>query len=185
MYSRASSVTRFVAFSASSARRKTWRISGFFSAETTTTRERDRSGEITSKLGFSVVAPIKIIKPDSTCGRKASCWALLNRWISSTNSTVRTLRFQLVLARSTTASISFLPAVTADSSTKSAAYSCARMRAKVVLPVPGGPQKIRLTGSAFFTISVRILPSPIISSCPITSSRLCGRMRSARGTRFI
>jgi len=39
--------------------------------------------------------------------------------------------------------------------------SVARIRARVVLPVPGGPQKIRLTGSFFLTISVRILPSPI------------------------
>ncbi len=86
----------------------------------TTTRERERSGEITSKEGFSVVAPIKVIKPDSTWGRKASCWALLKRWISSTKRTVRVCKFQLVRARSTTAATSFLPAVTAEISTKSA-----------------------------------------------------------------
>ena len=45
----------------------------------TNTRHRDRSGEITSKEGFSVVAPIKMTVPCSTCGRSASCWALLNR----------------------------------------------------------------------------------------------------------
>jgi len=39
---------------------------------------------MTSKDGFSVVAPMRMIVPFSTCGRKASCWALLNRWISST-----------------------------------------------------------------------------------------------------
>ena len=38
-----------------------------------------------SKLGFSVVAPISVIVPASTCGRKASCCALLKRWISSAN----------------------------------------------------------------------------------------------------
>ena len=38
------------------------------------------------------------------------------------------------------------------------------MRAMVVLPVPGGPQKIKLTGSLFLTISVKILPGPIMSS---------------------
>ena len=32
----------------------------------TMTREREMSGEITSKLGFSVVAPIRVIRPDST-----------------------------------------------------------------------------------------------------------------------
>ena len=46
---------------------------------TITTRERDRSGEMTSKEGFSVVAPMRVIRPDSTWGRKASCWALLKR----------------------------------------------------------------------------------------------------------
>ena len=43
---------------------------------------------MTSKEGFSVVAPIRMMVPSSTCGRKASCWALLNRWISSINNRV-------------------------------------------------------------------------------------------------
>ena len=77
---------------------------------------------------------------------------------------MRIFRFQLVLARLTTSSTSFLPAVTAEISTKSALNSRAIMRARVVLPVPGGPQKIKLTGSPFFKISVKILPSPIMSS---------------------
>ena len=34
-------------------------------------------------LGFSVVAPMSVIVPASTCGRNASCCALLKRWISS------------------------------------------------------------------------------------------------------
>ena len=151
----------------------------------TTTRERESSGEITSKLGFSVVAPIKVINPDSTCGKKASCWALLKRWISSTNRTVLVFKFQFTLARSTTSSTSFFPAVTAEISIKSALNSLARILAKVVLPVPGGPQKIRLTGSPFLTISVKILPSPIISFWPKTSDNLVGRILSARGTLFI
>ena len=64
---------------------------------------------------------------------------------------------------------------------KSASNSLAKMRARVVLPVPGGPQKIKLTGSFFLTISVRILLSPMMLSCPITSAKLDGRIRSARG----
>ena len=75
--------------------------------------------------------------------------------------------------------------MTAEISIKSALNSRARMRAKVVLPVPGGPQKIRLTGSPFLTISVRILPSPMMASWPKTSDSCVGRMRSARGTLFI
>jgi hypothetical protein len=38
---------------------------------------------LTSKYGFSVVAPISVTSPSSTAGRSASCWALLKRWISS------------------------------------------------------------------------------------------------------
>ncbi len=40
---------------------------------------------MTSKDGFSVVAPIRVTVPSSTTGRIASCSALLNRWISSMN----------------------------------------------------------------------------------------------------
>ena len=35
------------------------------------------------KNGFSVVAPMRRTRPFSTAGRRASCWALLKRWISS------------------------------------------------------------------------------------------------------
>lgn len=172
-------------FSVLQVRFKTSKIADLLKGLTMTTRERERRGEMTSKEGFSVVAPIKVMRPDSTWGRKASCWALLNLWISSTKSTVRVFKFQLTLARATTSSMSFLPAVTAEISIKSALNSLARILARVVLPVPGGPQKIRLTGSAFLTISVRILPSPIISSWPMTSSKDCGRILSARGTLFM
>jgi hypothetical protein len=50
---------------------------------------RDSSAELTSNDGFSVVAPMKVNRPDSTCGRKASCCALLKRCTSSTKTTVR------------------------------------------------------------------------------------------------
>ena len=43
------------------------------------------SAELISKEGFSVVAPMRMMLPFSTKGRKASCCALLKRWISSTN----------------------------------------------------------------------------------------------------
>ncbi len=55
----------------------------------TYTAARDSSAELTSKDGFSVVAPMKVNRPDSTCGRKASCWLLLKRCTSSTNTMVR------------------------------------------------------------------------------------------------
>ena len=44
---------------------------------------------MTSKLGFSVVAPMSMMVPSSTWGRKASCWARVKRWISSTKRMVR------------------------------------------------------------------------------------------------
>ena len=43
---------------------------------------------LSSKDGFSVVAPISVTVPSSITGRKLSCWARLKRWISSTNSSV-------------------------------------------------------------------------------------------------
>ena len=57
-----------------------WRIS---------TCARLSSAALSSKLGFSVVAPTSVTVPRSTKGRKPSCCARLKRWISSTNSSVR------------------------------------------------------------------------------------------------
>ena len=45
----------------------------------TKTLQRDRRALFTSKDGFSVVAPMRMIAPFSTKGRNASCWALLKR----------------------------------------------------------------------------------------------------------
>src|SRR6266581_3511418 len=44
---------------------------------------------MTSNAGFSVVAPISVIRPSSTAGSTASCCALLKRWISSRKRIVR------------------------------------------------------------------------------------------------
>ena len=60
-------------------------ISSSLNGFRTKTRHRDNRGAITSKLGFSVVAPMSTTTPDSTLGSSASCCALLNRWISSMN----------------------------------------------------------------------------------------------------
>src|SRR3989338_8134219 len=51
----------------------------------TKTRQRESKGLITSKEGFSVVAPKSVIRLFSTYGNKASCWALFHRCISSIN----------------------------------------------------------------------------------------------------
>ena len=162
-------MTSFVRPSVFSARFRISMMSSLEMGSSTSTRDRESRGVMTSKLGFSVVAPIRVIKPDSTWGKNASCWALLKRWISSTNNMVRAPKFQFCLALSTTASTSFLPAVTALSSTKSAFISFATIRARVVFPVPGGPQRIRLTGSLFLTICFKISPSASRCDWPTTS----------------
>ena len=52
-------------------------------------RLRLTSALLTSKYGFSVVAPIRMTVPFSTHGSRASCCALLKRWTSSTKRIVR------------------------------------------------------------------------------------------------
>ena len=78
------------------------------------------SAEFTSKEGFSVVAPMKTMVPSSTWGRKASCWALLNRCTSSTKRTVPRPIARFDRAASTAARMSLTPARTAESPMKSA-----------------------------------------------------------------
>ncbi len=72
---------------------------------------------LTSKYGFSVVAPISVTRPLSTPGSRASCWRLLKRWISSRK---RIVRFPLAprrsRARGSTPRTSSTRAETADSS---------------------------------------------------------------------
>src|SRR5438045_6540738 len=55
------------------------------------------------------------------------------------------------------------------------------MFAMVVFPVPGGPHRI-IDGIFPCSMAVlRILPRPARCSCPTRSSRVRGRIRSARG----
>ena len=87
-----------------------------------------------------MVAPISVSRPSSTAGSSASCWALLKRWISSRKRIVgRPLPCRRSRARSITALISALPALTADSSSKAPSAPAAAIRASVVFPDPGGP----------------------------------------------
>ena len=109
----------------------------------TNTFERDSSAALTSNDGFSVVAPIRTMSPASTRGRNASCCALLKRWISSTNTIVRRpIRRRRSCAAAMTSLISLMPASTALNGTKCACVISAITRASVVLPVPGGPQRM-------------------------------------------
>ncbi len=94
---------------------------------------------MTSKYGFSVVAPISVISPSSTAGSRASCWALLKRWISSRKKIVGRPDARRSLARAITSRTSGRPALTAESSSKAPLARAAMIRATVVLPLPGGP----------------------------------------------
>src|SRR5437660_12331993 len=77
--------------------------------------------------------------------------------------------------------ISLIPASTAENSMNSAFVIFAMIFARVVLPVPGGPQKMSEPVSSR-SICVRSdLPGPIRCSCPTYSSSARGRIRSASG----
>ena len=119
--------------------------------------------------------------PFSTWGRNASCWALLKRWISSMKTIVRVPYCRARSASAITCLISLIPASTALNSMKSARVIPAIIFASVVLPVPGGPQKISELMSSRSIWTRSGLPGAIRCSCPTNSSRFPGRMRSARG----
>ena len=136
-------------------------ISSALNCFKTKTLHLDKSAPFTSKEGFSVVAPIRMIAPFSTNGRKASCCALLKRCISSTKTIVL---FPLMLSSSAffiTSLISLMPLVTAEKFMKDALVFLAITLAKVVFPTPGGPQKIIEGIRSFSMIFLKTFPSPI------------------------
>ena len=164
-----------------SARQSSSKISSSESAFNTNTLQRERSAPLTSNEGFSVVAPIKIMLPFSTNGKKASCCALLNRWISSTKTSVFSPKARFPSASCITLFISFMPLVTAEKLINFAFVCLAITFAIVVFPTPGGPQKI-----IELTISCSIIfrstrPFPKSCRCPTTSSNVRGRSLSANG----
>ena len=93
-------------------------ISSSSSALRTNTLQRDKRAPLISNDGFSVVAPISIMLPFSTKGKKASCWDLLKRCISSTNRIVFSPKTRLFSACFITSLISLIPLVTAEKSIK-------------------------------------------------------------------
>src|ERR671911_768630 len=139
------------------------------------------SAELTSKYGFSVVAPTSVTVPSSTAGSSASCWALLKRWISSRKKIVARPPRRRSSARAITSRTSARPAFTAERSSNAASACSAVIRASVVLPVPGGPNRIMECGRPD-SIAVRSAePSPRRCSWPANSSRVRGRIRAASG----
>src|SRR6266704_1020055 len=80
-----------------------------------------------------------------------------------------------------TSLISLMPARTALKATNSELVRRAMRRARVVLPHPGGPQKSMEPRLSFSICTRRDFPGPRSFSCPINSSSVRGRMRSASG----
>ena len=143
---------------------------------------RDSRGPLTEKYGFSVVAPIRVSSPSSTDGSRASCCARLKRCTSSRNKTVRRpCSPRRALAPATVSLTSFTPAETADRPTNARLVAPAMRRAKVVLPVPGGPQSTAELSRSASMSARRGRPGASRCSCPTISSRLCGRIRAASG----
>ena len=167
--------------SSRSARASSDASSSVVSACSTNTLHRDSSAPLISNDGFSVVAPMRMMLPFSTNGKNASCCALLKRWISSTNTMVFSPKRWFSSARVMTARISRMPLVTAEKSINVARVVRAMMRASVVLPTPGGPQKIM---EEIWSLSISrrsTLPSPSRCVCPTYSSSVRGRRRAASG----
>jgi hypothetical protein len=76
---------------------------------------------------------------------------------------------------------SLTPEVTAEKLTDTAFADSAMSRASVVLPVPGGPQKINDRSFPEPSMPLRSFPGPSRCSWPTNSSRLAGRIFSASG----
>ena len=157
-------------------------ISSVDSSFKTNTLHLERRALFTSNDGFSVVAPIRTIDPFSTNGKKASCWALLNLCISSTNTIVLIPSLLLLSASSITFFISLIPDVTAENVMNSDFVCLAIILASVVLPTPGGPQNIIEVTLSLSIIFRSIFPSPIKCFCPTNSSKFTGLMREASGS---
>ena len=88
---------------------------------------------------------------------------------------------RMILARSKALRRSATPEKIAESCSKLRFVSFASSRAIVVLPEPGGPQKMRLGTRPLFSMRVSVPSGPTMWSWPATSSRVFGRRRSASG----
>ena len=147
----------------------------------TSTRARENSDALSSNDGFSVVAPISVIEPSSITGRKESCCARLKRWISSTNRSVPCPCARRTRAASKIFFSSATPVWIAESCTNVSLRLAPMRRATVVLPLPGGPQKIIEPSEGAASRRVNAPFGPVRCSWPETSAIDIGRSRSASG----
>ena len=120
--------------------------------------------------------------PCSTAPNSESCCDLLKRWISSMNSSgAFWSKNRCLRADSITSRTSFTPDVTAERVKNGRSNCVATIFASVVLPTPGGPQRMN-DGTLPVSKNLRNTPFlPTRCSCPIYSSIVRGRSRSAKG----
>ena len=120
--------------------------------------------------------------PCSTAPKSESCCDLLKRWISSMNSSgAFWSKNRCLRADSITSRTSFTPDVTAERVKNGRSNCVATIFASVVLPTPGGPQRMN-DGTLPVSKNLRNTPFlPTRCSCPIYSSIVRGRSRSAKG----
>jgi hypothetical protein len=145
------------------------------------TCDRLSSAAFNSNEGFSVVAPTRRMVPSSICGRKPSCCALLNRCTSSTNRSVPRPWLRRSFAASNTLRSSGTPEKIALICTKARSVASASSRAIVVLPTPGGPQRMSEDRLPEASMAPRGPSRDSTLSCPITSDSVAGRSLSANG----
>jgi len=105
------------------------------------TRAANRRAALSSKRGFSVVAPMSVTGAVFHHRQETVLCARLKRWISSTKSSVP----RPIIRRERAASKTFLRSATpekiAEICSKARSVSRASRRATVVLPVPGAPRR--------------------------------------------
>ncbi len=144
-------------------------------------RHRERRALITVKLGFSVVAPMRVMIPFSTQGRRTSCWDLVHLWISSRKRIVCRPDLKLAWAFAIILMTSSFFASTAERWKNSASRDCDMTLARLVFPHHGGPQR-RIEGSRPASMNFLIgFPSPIRWDCQTRSLKFSGRRSEARG----
>ena len=143
------------------ARSSNCRRSSLSSDLSTYSWHRDSNGRMTSKEGFSVVAPMRVTMPLSTAPRSESCCDLLKRCISSMKRMGdASLKKRPFWAFSITSRTSFTPLVTALSVKNGVSSLLAIICAKVVLPTPGGPHNIKEVMRPASIILRSTAPSP-------------------------
>lgn len=131
--------------------------------------ETNRTGTM-EKEGFSVVAPIITSLPDSTYGRKTSCCVRLKRWISSRKRIVGVLLLEKTLSHSSSTERTSLRSLVQQESDLKGQVVCFEMiYATVVLPQPGGPQRMNEGGGSFSKRVRTTEPSANISALPYDS----------------